>query len=113
MAFAAGNPSMGTLQGKLRLGMVKSPDIDPGFDGVACLAAKRCSVGAFGRHAILKLALMRIHVAGGAGHIVKMEWQNFVCSAGEPHLVAIRASHGNVSTRQHETSVLVLGDGKC
>jgi hypothetical protein len=112
VALAAGDIPVGAVQGKFRFGMVKTADIDPGFDGMACFAAQRGPIGSLGCHAILEFTLVGIHVASSARHVFKMEREDFVRPAGEAHFVAIRATDGHMRTRQDEPGVLVLGDGE-
>jgi len=92
--------------------MVEAANVNPGSSAVACFAAQGSAIGAFGRHALVEFALMRIHVAGRAGAVLEMERQNLVRSSAEAGLVALRAGYGLVGPGQHEACVLVLRDGE-
>lgn len=112
VALAAHNDSMRSSQREFCFRMVESADVNPGTSAVARFAAERRSIRFFRRHAIFKFALVGIGVARGACAVLKMKWQNFVCSSAQACLVAFRAGCSNVRTGQHEMSLLVLGDSK-
>ena len=110
VAFVACNRAMCADQREFRFGMVESTNIDPRARVVAGLASERGAIGALLRHAVFKFAFVGIGMAGGAGAVLKMEWQDLVGSSAEAYLVAFGASNGYVSAGQHETGVLMLGN---
>src|SRR5579863_8182940 len=113
VALAAGDPAMSPQQRELCFRMVEALNVDPRPGVVAGFAAERRAVGALGRHAFLEFAFVHVLVAGVAIHVGEMERENFVGSAGEPHLVALGAADGHVSSRERILGVFVLGDSEC
>lgn len=92
--------------------MIKTCDVRPGSQVMTGFAAQWRAVGPAMGHAVLKLAVVGICMAGRAASIFEMEWQDLVGSAGRPHLMTIGARHGGVGSRQRETCVAMLGDCK-
>lgn len=104
--------SMRPQQREFGLCMVKSVDVRPRPHTVACLASQRCAVGALLGHAIFEFAVMRICVAGGATAVLEAERHNLVGAARRSRLMAIGARHGGVRSRQSESGLAMLRDGK-
>lgn len=113
VALPAFDRAVRAQQRELRFGVVKAGHIRPGSDVVARFAAKRDAVGAALGHTILELPFMRIGMARRASLICEMKRQDLVFAPGSAHLVAIRTGNRRVSARKRETSVAMLGDGKC
>lgn len=59
-------------------------------------------------HAVAELPAVRVHMARGAGLILKSKRQNLVCAVRHPGLVALIARHSCMCARQHEICFLVL-----
>ena len=103
---------MGSDQRKFCFRMVEVANIDPRFRTVTRFAAQRRSIGALLRHAFFEFTFVWIHMAGCAGAVAEMERKNLVRSSTEAYFMAIRAGHRHMRPSQHETRVLVLGDGE-
>ena len=56
--------------------------------------------------------MMGIEVASGTTAIFEAKGHDLIVAASCPHLVAIRTRHSRVGSRQDETRVPMLGDGK-
>lgn len=96
---------------ELGLGMIKAIDIGPRLGVVARFATERSAVGAFASHAIVKFALVRIFVAGGAGTIFELKRQNFVGASRNSYFVTIAAGHRHMRAAQRVAGSFVLGNG--
>ena len=79
---------------------------------MAGLAAKRCAVRAFARHAVVELPLMGILVAGIASPVFKLERENFVGAAACSEFMAVATCNRHVRAGQRKARGSMLGDGK-
>jgi len=100
MALAARHNSMGALQRKFCFRMVESAYVDPRARYVTRFATLRRAIGFFLGHAVFKLTLVGIGVAGGACAVLKMEGQNLICSPPQARLVALGTGNCHVSAGQ-------------
>ena len=91
--------------------VIEAGHIGPRLCVMAGFAAEARTVGPVAFHAIVEFAMMRIGVAGGAGHIVKMERQNFVGAMRLPCRVATGARHCGMRSGQRETGFAVFRNG--
>ena len=96
-------------QWERRLRVVEARKFFPRLSRVAGFAARGCSVGADLLHAFVKLPLVRILVAGGAGQILPVIEDNRLGSSFRVRLlfVAIATGDGNVSACQDKVRLLV------
>lgn len=92
--------------------MIEAVDIDPRSCPVARFASLRRTIGFRRCHTILKFSLVWIGVAGGTRAVLKMKWQNFVCSSAESRFMAFGAGDCHVRSGQHEMGFLVFGDSE-
>ena len=99
-------------QGELRLAVVESVDIRPRPCAVAGLAAKRCAVWPTPRHAVLKLTMMGILMAGRTASIFEAKRQNLVRSMRHLRLMAIVARDGHVCAGQRVFRISMLCDSE-
>jgi hypothetical protein len=72
MAINAGRRSVRSYQWKRSLRMIEARKFCPRFGGVTSLAAAGCSIGSKLLHALVKLILVRVLVAGNARQIFPM-----------------------------------------
>jgi len=72
MAVAASNGPVRADQGELGLAVIEASEVFPGLGGVASLTAGRGAVRAESLHALGKLIVVRILVAGGAGKLLEV-----------------------------------------
>ena len=96
MASAALHYAVCPQQGKLGLGVVKAVHVRPGPHVVTSLATKRRPIRATLAHPVVELAMVRIVMAGRAGHVWEAEGKDLVFSSRGSDLVALRASHRSV-----------------
>lgn len=92
--------------------MVEAIDIDPRAHVVASFASQGRAIGAQFLLLLLKFTVMGILMAAGAAHVFPTEWKDLIGSPGGSDLVTVSARHGGVGSRQCETSVAMLCDGK-
>ncbi len=85
---------------EIRLGMVEPFHVPPAARVVAGFTTQQRAVRPLALHAVLKFTVMRVHVAGRAALIRKVERQNFVRAPAGANLVAIHAGHRHVRSRQ-------------
>ena len=110
VALAAGHRAVDSQQREFGFGMIEAVDVHPGFHCVASFAAECGSIGALTRHAIIKLTLVRVFVASGAGAVFETERQDFVGATRGARFVAIRTRNRHVRAHESEARGLVLRD---
>jgi len=111
VARAAGNRAMRAEKREFRFCVIKAVHVGPGFRVVTGFAAEDRSVRPLAIHAVVKFAMVRIGVASGAGHVIKMKWKNFVRAMRFPRGVAIRARNGGMRPGQWKPRVAMHRDG--
>ena len=114
MAVDAGRGPVRPQQRERSLGMVKARELIPFLRGMAGLAASRDAIHESFPHALGKLAIVRILVAGFARQILPMvEHRRLGRSFRMLRLLmTVRADHGNVAPGEREMRVLVPLQGK-
>lgn len=80
VAIDASHGFVGTGEGELRPVVIEASHVFPVLGGVAGLAADRCTVATQSLHAVGKLVVVRILVAGGAGIVLEVKYRGRVIS---------------------------------
>ncbi len=93
--------------------MVEPAQVLPTLSRVTCLAPERRAVRTDLLHALLKLALVRIFMADGAGAVVKLVQHNFCELWCRSLFVALDARRRQMCSRQREPRFLMLRQGEC
>ena len=112
MAAAALDRAMRPHQRKFRRLVIEARKVFPCFFCVTSLTAGDTTGRSRFLHALGKLPLVRIGMARGACQILpvihgcRFRLERFV------HLMTLIAGHGHVASRDHETGLLVLGQGE-
>ena len=109
MAIDAGGGTVGSQQHKTRLRVVETRKLFPRFRGMAGLASRGGSIGTHLLHALFELAFMGIGMTTGAIEIAPVIHGGRFRLKLRRLFMAFGAGHGNVSARQREAGLLVLG----
>ena len=110
VARTTGNRSMGPQQRELRLVVVESIDISPRLCVVTSFAAKWTALRPVPRHAVAKLAVMRVLVTKRAAAVFKSERQYFVRAMCHLRFVAIVARDNHMCAGQGIFGISMLCD---
>jgi hypothetical protein len=79
---------------------------------VTSFTTRRCSIQAYLSHSVIKLTLVRVGMASGAGPILKSVKGGVFRLWRRSFLVAIATGHGDVSSGKHEPGLLMLRQGE-
>jgi len=108
VAVDAGGRPVCPQQGELGLGVVESREFLPGLRRMTRFATRRISVGPDLLHALVKLSLVHIVMAAGAGETLPVVDNVRLRLKVGGLLMAIGARYGDVPARQYKPRLLMF-----